>query len=1339
MFNKIALTFLLLSSSLLIFPNSLTSYTIIDDYMTKFDRIDQKDGLSNNMCNVVYQDKYGFIWIGTQNGLNRFDGYKLVQYLHLPKDSLTISGNFISDICEDIYGNLWVSTHNGLNIFNRKNESFTHYFKSKNKNSLKDNHVRALHPDSSGNIWIETLDGTLSKLDISIQKFYHYSHSKITQAFYKYHDIFEDKNNNIWIGGRNLGPCYFNQTTESFTYIKNDPFTIGKKRDKDVACYFIDNENDFWISATDGVYLFYPDKEYFEKFLGSSTYSIIQDKEGFIWFGSGSGAYRYDKKRNEMTHYVNDENNINSISENHINDIIEDRSGNIWFATDNGISKLNKSINKFGHLYHIPENENSLASNKISDIISDDNENLWIGYVNKGFDKYDLKNQSFTHFRENKEKGLRSDYVSKLYFDKNQTLWIGLWRGVGFNSFDTKTNSFKQFAYDPTTRKRDWYSDFEEDENNNFWIGIWGSKGLHQFNREKGEFNGTNYRPLNEPLEASLNSVNYNKNKSVWVCNNYNKIYRYDLKSNVFFGYVHSNNPISENKESYSNKVFYTQLFPFKHVLGSINTSDGNEIIITNKGIIKYDYSKDKFEIFESKKYEITKYSHFIDQHKLLLISKSKILSFNLNTFRFSIMTEFNEFNTDSITNIIELDKQNVIICTFKKIIHFDTLSLIKKTLYSTSENEQIFNSFLNLNNEIWISTNKGLSIYNLTDGSTNNSLLEEFQNIEIFDLLIDSSENTWAGTNNGLYKIGKKQILKHYTSDNSNSIVSNKVYSLSIDDNQNLWIGTEKGLCKKNIENDSFQSFNQPSDESLNSHLTSDLFEDSKGNLWIGTTNKGLNKLNQKTGKIKHFAFNEDDTLSISSNNISCIFEDNMHCIWVGTTNGLNLLNKSGSFKRFNLSDRAVFSIIQDDNGFLWISTDNGLVKFNCSELTYENFYESDGLQGNKFSKGACNLQNGLLAFGGEYGINIFDPNIIMKSSINPEIQITAFKVFNKVVKNDFTQTNEINLKYDNNFFTIYFSTLNYNKSYNQQYLYKLNKINPNWVPVENEAKASYTDIKPGRYIFQVKSVLKNGKESKAINLNITIYPPYWKTWWFYTFEIILILSIILWIAHLGLKKYRIEKENLELEQKLLRSQMNPHFIFNALISIQNFIYSNDTQNADKFLTKFSRLLRLILQNSRTKFITIDDEVQTISNYLDLQKLRFEDKFDFSINIDSAINTEDILIPPMLAQPFIENSIEHGFIEKSEKYNLNIEIKYSKSNLVYIIEDNGIGIKKSIELKKSIDSVNKSLGMQITKERILNLKNTQKQNIKLKIEDLSTLNSNKQGTKITLTLHVKK
>ncbi|MCK5171709.1 MAG: histidine kinase, partial [Bacteroidales bacterium] len=198
------------------------------------------------------------------------------------------------------------------------------------------------------------------------------------------------------------------------------------------------------------------------------------------------------------------------------------------------------------------------------------------------------------------------------------------------------------------------------------------------------------------------------------------------------------------------------------------------------------------------------------------------------------------------------------------------------------------------------------------------------------------------------------------------------------------------------------------------------------------------------------------------------------------------------------------------------------------------------------------------------------------------------------------------------------------------------------------------------------------------------------------------------------------------------------PHFIFNALISIQNFIYSNDAKNADKFLTKFSRLLRLILQNSRTTYISIDDEVNTITNYLELQKLRFDDKFNYSFIVDSKIDKESVLIPPMLAQPFIENSIEHGFVEKSKKYNLNIGIWLVDEKIVYVIEDDGIGINKSTENKKSSGETHESLGMQITKERMLNLKKTQKQTIEYKIEDLNTTNSNKQGTRVVLTIQVK-
>ena len=199
----------------------------------------------------------------------------------------------------------------------------------------------------------------------------------------------------------------------------------------------------------------------------------------------------------------------------------------------------------------------------------------------------------------------------------------------------------------------------------------------------------------------------------------------------------------------------------------------------------------------------------------------------------------------------------------------------------------------------------------------------------------------------------------------------------------------------------------------------------------------------------------------------------------------------------------------------------------------------------------------------------------------------------------------------------------------------------------------------------------------------------------------------------------------------------MNPHFIFNALFSIQNYIYTKDTDNVNRFLTKFARLLRLILENSRTSQISIEDEIQTITNYLDLQKLRFDNKFNYAIVIDPKLDKEMVILPPMLGQPFIENAIEHGFIEKDKSYNINIGIWLVNKNLIYTIEDDGIGIERSKQLKEDIRKEHKSLGMKITQERLQNLKKISKQDIKIEISDLSS--ENKQGTRIVFTIPLTK
>lgn len=214
--------------------------------------------------------------------------------------------------------------------------------------------------------------------------------------------------------------------------------------------------------------------------------------------------------------------------------------------------------------------------------------------------------------------------------------------------------------------------------------------------------------------------------------------------------------------------------------------------------------------------------------------------------------------------------------------------------------------------------------------------------------------------------------------------------------------------------------------------------------------------------------------------------------------------------------------------------------------------------------------------------------------------------------------------------------------------------------------------------------------------------------------------------------KRFRIQKEKLDIEQKLLQIQMNPHFIFNSLQAIQSFILTNRQKESAGYLTSFSRLMRLILENSKHDLITLDKETDTLAYYLELQQLRFKGVFSYEIRVDQSIDKDFVLVPPMLLQPFIENAIEHGFKEMKEKGLLNISISQEKEGLVFEVSDNGMGIEKSKQIRQE-NRRHRSYALEITRKRIEVINESLRTSISLSITDLSKLAPEQQGTQVRL------
>ena len=363
-----------------------------------FDNFTAEQGLSTSTVLDIIQDKYGFLWIATPNGLNRFDGYHFLHFYSEAGDSCSLSDSYITCFAEDAWGNLWIGTKNGLNRLNRDTFCFsTLYHEPGNNNSLKDSYIRALYADDSGKLFIETRDGYLSVLDIAEGRFTHYKHKRLVQEYYDYHSIYQDKEGLIWFGGRNIGPFFLNPENNQVHLIKADSGDPHKKRENDISCFFEDSHGNFWMSGLDGAYKYYTKEDRFEKLLASSTFSITEDHDKNVWFGSGNGVFCL--RDSVMYHYTYSISNPKSLVNNHVNKIYVDRCNNVWLGTQEGLSKFSPNKYKFKTYRHLFGDDKSLSNNHVTDILEDSRRQIWISTMGGGLNQFDPETEIFTPFR----------------------------------------------------------------------------------------------------------------------------------------------------------------------------------------------------------------------------------------------------------------------------------------------------------------------------------------------------------------------------------------------------------------------------------------------------------------------------------------------------------------------------------------------------------------------------------------------------------------------------------------------------------------------------------------------------------------------------------------------------------------------------------------------------------------------------------------------------------------------------------------------------------------------------------------------------------------------------
>lgn len=452
--------------------------------------------------------------------------------------------------------------------------------------------------------------------------------------------------------------------------------------------------------------------------------------------------------------------------------------------------------------------------------------------------------------------------------------------------------------------------------------------------------------------------------------------------------------------------------------------------------------------------------------------------------------------------------------------------------------------------------------------------------------------------------------------------------------------------------------------------------------------------------------------------------------------------------FKRLlpGLKDIHISHLFKDKNGHVWISADKGMFRFVPSKNIVEAYDQEDNIQSFYVShSNHFRASDGTVYFGSLNGINYFVPEKIplRNDSLNVSITNVTINHDDSTFRLGFPLKK---LKHTQNSLVFDFVAPYVYNGNKVKYRYRLQGADKNWIETGHLNTVRFTSLQPGNYSFSVAATL-NGKDwfETATPFHFTISPPFWNSWWFRTLMVVLLLAMVVLFIKQRIQKVKanaaIQQQVAELEVKALRSQMNPHFIFNVMNSIQQFTLQNDVDNANRYISKFSKLLRKVLHSSQQNYISLEEELEQLELYLDIEKVRLGEDFIYTIQVDEEADgdADAINIPSMLVQPFVENAIKHGLTLKEGIKNLDLHFQLLEEDVLrVVICDNGIGFSKAGELKLQSDRLlpYNSKGIKLVNERITLLQGSGK-NLQLNIEDLKKSGGISAGTKVTLLIPI--
>ena len=790
----------------------------------------------------------------------------------------------------------------------------------------------------------------------------------------------------------------------------------------------------------------------------STIEAIFQDSEGYIWLGTNDGLNRYNGYEFKIYNY---EEYQNSISHNGITDITEDKYGNIWVNTVSGVNKINKKTEKISNYTEI---NGKIKEDSTTEIIVTKDNNILVGTY-EGLNIYNAKEDRFDIILEQKD-GILSSCIYSIDEDINGNIWIGTELGLNKLSKDFK-------VLETYTSESEIYNIFCDDENGFVWAGS-DSSGLLKIDTKTKE------------VKQYINNIE-------------------DLNS-----------------------------LPANQVGAIIRDSKGNLWVGTTNGLARYNEKNDSFDVYKNKVY---------DKNSLVY---------------------------NDVRSIIE-DREGVLwVGTYSGISIFDTESSIKyynaglDDGYLLSEN-MVHGIYEDDEGYLWIgSRTKGVNIID-RENNTSKSINMENNNViqsnSINDITV-YKDFIFVATDAGVLKINKKEnTIQNYNLEDG--LIGENVKDIFVCDKNYLWIGSTNGLNLLDIENDKIIDMTDYVDEGSYVRY---VYQGQDGSYYIGfLRDGGLGIIEPNSKETKYYKNIPNDKTSISSNRIRYINEDSKGNIWIGTSYGLNKYDpKTKVFKRYTTSDgianNTIYGVLVDDNDNIWVSTNKGISQIDTKNNTVNNLSVTDGLQGNEFNGNAAfKSKSGELFFGGINGLNAFYPEDVNSINNKSKVIFDGFKVNDK----DYLDIN--GLKFDNNTenIKIKFFTPVYSSNKNISYEYELIGSNSSKATTK-ENYVIYNDLLPGKYTFKVRAVDSRGDISDSETIEFSIKYPFWMS------PIACFIYLVIAILFIINNKYKlkyldrlVKSRTKELEEQMIKNEE----LYNNNIKIE--------ENKNKYLVNLSHELR--------------------------------------------------------------------------------------------------------------------------------------------------------------------